>query len=235
MIASSVGVIWIPLWLWVTRRKGAAADPPQPTFRQRLRSIPRDRRVLAYILARMIGDSSGYFVLFWFPEYLVTAKHFSFAMLGKLGWIPALGSDIGAIAGGYFSSRLVARGWAPLLSRKILMSVAAVFIAAGVVLQFASGPLAVLFSLSLCTIGVGMWACNLHALATDAFPRSIVATVHGTAGSAGAAAGVVFNSLVGYFGSRHNYGAALTMFALLLPMAVTPLWLWLNAPVPAEE
>jgi MFS transporter, ACS family, hexuronate transporter len=234
IIASSVGVIWIPLWLWVTRRRNAAADPPVPLVKK-LRSIPRNRKVLAYILARAFGDSSGYFVLFWFPEYLVTAKHFSFVMLGKLGWIPPCGSDIGAVLGGYLSSRLVARGWSPLVSRKILMSSAAVLLAAGVMLQFLSGPIAVLLSLSLCTIGVGIWACNLHALATDAFPRSIVATVHGTAGSAGAAAGIVFNSLVGYFGSRQNYGAALTMFALLLPLAVTPLWLWLITPMETEE
>jgi ACS family hexuronate transporter-like MFS transporter len=184
--------------------------------------------VLAYVLARFFGDSSGYFVLFWFPEYLVTAKHFSFVMLGKFGWIPPCGSDAGAIIGGYVSSRMVAAGWQPLHARKILMTVAAVLLAAGAILQFVSGVWAVLFSLSLCTIGVGIWACNLHALAADAFPRSVVATVHGTAGSAGAVGGIAFNSLVGYFSSRHNYFAALTMFALLLPLAVAPLWLWLH-------
>jgi nitrate/nitrite transporter NarK len=62
----------------------------------------------------------------------------------------------------------------------------------------------------------------------------VVATVHGTAGSAGAIGGIVFNSLVGYFGARHHYGWALIMFALLLPLAATPLWLWLDSPVPAE-
>ncbi len=235
LIASSVGAIWIPLWLAATRPQGSKSGPPAPPLAEAIRAIPRDRRVLAYVLARFFGDSSGYFVLFWFPEYLVTAKHFSFVMLGKLGWIPPCGSDLGAILGGYLSSRLVVRGWPPLLSRKILMSVAAVFIATGAILQFASGVWAVLFSLFLCTVGVGMWACNLHALATDAFPRPIVATVHGTAGSAGAIGGIVFNSLVGYFGSRHNYGAALLMFALLLPMAVAPLWLWLDTEAPLDK
>src|SRR5262249_62247507 len=124
--------------------------------------------------------------------------------------------------GGSLSSRLVASGWQPLQSRKILMTLAAILLAIGAILQVASGVWAVLFSLCLCTIGVGMWACNLHALAADAFPRSIVATVHGTAGSAGAIGGIIFNSLVGYFSSRHNYFAALTMFALLLPLAVAP-------------
>jgi ACS family hexuronate transporter-like MFS transporter len=213
LIASSVCAVWIPLWLLATRPRTSKDGRPSGPVATVVRTIPRDRRVLAYVLARFFGDSSGYFVLFWFPEYLMAAKQFSFVILGTLGWIPPCGSDLGAILGGYLSSRLVARGWPPLLSRKILMSVAAVLLATGAILQFASAVWVVLFSLSLCTIGVGIWACNLHALATDAFTRSIVATVHGTAGSAGAVGGIVFNSLVGYFGSRHNYGAALMMSA----------------------
>lgn len=234
LIASSAGAVWLPLWLLATRRAATGSKTQAPAVRPKLR-IPRDRRVLAYVLARFFGDSSGYFVLFWLPEYLVTAKHFSFVMLGKLGWIPPCGSDAGAIVGGYVSSRMVARGWQPLRSRKILMTISAVLLAIGAALQVASSVWAVLFSLCLCTIGVGMWACNLHALAADAFPRSVVATVHGTAGSAGAVGGIIFNSLVGYFSTRHNYPAALTMFALLLPLAVAPLWLWLNPVAPMEE
>jgi ACS family hexuronate transporter-like MFS transporter len=234
LIASSAAVVWLPLWLLATRRKPSAVELRPPATRSRL-AIPRDRRVLAYILARFFGDSSGYFVLFWLPEYLIAAKQFSFVMVGKLGWIPPCGSDAGAIVGGYVSSRLVARGWHPLRSRKIMMTIAAVLLAVGAALQAASGVWTVLFSLSLCTIGVGIWACNLHALAADAFPRSVVATVHGTAGSAGALGGIIFNSLVGYFSTRHNYFAALTMFALLLPLAVAPLWLWLNPVAVSEE
>jgi ACS family hexuronate transporter-like MFS transporter len=227
LIASSVGAIWIPLWLLATRTNAADRGKHPAAARPNL-ILPRDRRVLAYVLARFFGDSSGYFVLFWLPEYLVTAKHFSFVMLGTLGWIPPCGSDTGAILGGYLSSLMIARGSLPLRTRQLFMSSSALLIALGAVLQSASGVWAVLSSLCLCTIGVGIWACNLHALAADAFPQSVVATVHGTAGSAGAAGGIIFNSLVGYFSSRHNYGAALTMFALLLPLAVTPLWLWLK-------
>src|SRR5262249_61814570 len=135
--------------------------------------------------------------------------------------------------GGSLSSRLVASGWQPLQSRKILMTLAAILLAIGAILQVASGVWAVLFSLCLCTIGVGMWACNLHALATDAFPRSIVATVHGTAGPAGAGGAHVVNSLVGYFRSRHNYGAAVAMFCMPLPLAGGARLLWLFPRAPA--
>src|SRR5581483_9696468 len=233
LVASSVGVLWVPAWLWATRARHVQAvpAPSQPPKRR----LPRNLGVLAYVLTRFFGDSSGYFVMFWMPEYLMSGKHFSFRMVGTLGWIPPCGSDIGALLGGYLSSRLVARGYSPLWSRKLLMSVAALLLVTGSILQVATATWMVLFSLTICTLGVGMWACNMHALAADAFPRPVVATVHGTAGSAGAVGGVLFNSLVGYFTTRHRYGAVLVMLAAILPVAVVPLWLWLNQLPQPEE
>ncbi len=233
LVASSVGVLWVPAWLWATRARHVQAVPaPSKPPKRRL---PRNLGVLAYVLTRFFGDSSGYFVMFWMPEYLMSGKHFSFRMVGTLGWIPPCGSDIGALLGGYLSSRLVARGYSPLWSRKLLMSVAALLLVTGSILQVATATWMVLFSLTICTLGVGMWACNMHALAADAFPRPVVATVHGTAGSAGAVGGVLFNSLVGYFTTRHRYGAVLVMLAAILPVAVVPLWLWLNQLPQPEE
>lgn len=233
LVASSAGLLWVPLWLRATKPFEATSSAVQPaparSFRQNV-ALLRDRRVLAYVLTRFFGDNSGYFILFWLPEYLVSAKHFSFAMLGTLGWIPLLGSDAGAILGGYFSSLLVQSGRSPVLSRKVMMTLAALLVTIGAILQTGSGLAIVLISMSICTLGVGMWACNLHALATDAFPKPVVATIHGTAGSAGALAGLIFNSLVGYFSGRHLYGAVLFMFASLLPVAVAPLWIWMREP-----
>ncbi len=232
LAASVAGLFWVPLWLLATKpNEAAGSSGPVRGERRTLAEnlvLLKDRRVLAYGLARFFGDSSGYFVLFWLPEYLTSAKHFSFVMLGTLGWIPLFGSDAGAILGGYFSSRLVQSGRSPVLSRKIMMTLAAAMLVLGAVLQSGAGLPSILISLSVCTAGVGVWACNLHALAADAFPKPIVATVHGTAGSAGAAAGIVFNTLVGYFSSRHEYGFVLVLFASILPCAVTPLWLWLR-------
>jgi ACS family hexuronate transporter-like MFS transporter len=238
LLASVVGSIWIPAWLLVTRYYASSREKPERpqtySFRDRV-TLLNDRRVLAYVLTRFFGDSSGYFVLFWMPEYLVSAKHFTFLQLGQLGWIPPCGSDAGAILGGFLSSRLVHRGLSPVLSRLQLMSLAAAFVATGVFLQFAPGRLMVLVSMTLCTMGVGIWACNLHALAVDVFPPPVVATVHGTAGSAGAVGGIIFNSLIGYFSARHEYGVALTIFGLVLPLAVTPLWIWIRDSKPPES
>lgn len=222
LVAGVAGVVWVPFWLVATRPKPGNAVQPGTRTRE---AVPRNLSVLAYAIARFFGDSSGYFVMFWMPEYLVSSKNFSFVMLGTLGWIPPCGSDIGAIAGGYFSSRLVARGLPPILSRKILMTVASALLAVGACMLTTTSTFMVLFSLTVCTIGVGMWASNLHALATDAFPPASVSTVHGTAGSAGAIGGVLFNSLVGYFRTRHQDGPVLLMLGLILPVSILALWL----------
>ena len=153
LVAGGAGALWVPFWLLATRP--TTGNAVQRGTRTRA-AVPRNLSVLAYAIARFFGDSSGYFVMFWMPEYLVSSKHFSFVMLGTLGWIPPCGSDIGAIAGGYLSSRLVARGLPPILSRKILMTVASALLVIGACLLTTTSTFMVLFSLTVCTLGVGM-------------------------------------------------------------------------------
>ena len=189
-----------------------------------------NKRVLAYVLTRFFGDSSGYFFLFWLPEYLMTSKNFTFTMLGTLGWIPFFWNDVGALIGGYASSWLVQRGRQPLFSRKVLMTSAAVLVAVGTLFQAASSHFWILLSLSLSNFGVGVWSGNLHAVPADGFRLRMVATVHGLAGSAGAIGGILFNTLVAYFSTHGNYPVVFLLLALLQPFGLIGLWLWLREP-----
>ena len=86
-------------------------------------------------------------------------------------------------------------------------------------------------SVSLCTLGVGIWSGNLHSVPADVFPADRVATVHGLAGSAGAAGGILFNALVGSLSSTGNFALVFAVLAALQPLGVAALWLW----VPEKE
>ena len=77
------------------------------------------------------------------------------------------------------------------------MTLAAVLVATGALFNGVTSTVGILAALSVSTFGVGIWAGNLHTLPNDAFPRNIVATVHGLAGSAGA---------VGRHTVQHNGG-----------------------------
>ncbi|MCI0419769.1 MAG: MFS transporter, partial [Acidobacteria bacterium] len=238
LIPGLAGLLWVPLWLRLTNNAASNREIEDLPGRLRLKQfllLLRDKRVLAYAAARFFGDSSGYFFIFWIPEYLVTTKNFSFAMLGTLGWIPFLALDLGPITGGYLSGRLVQAGRPPLFSRKLVMTMGSILVAIGVLSQSASQIWTVLLFLSIATFGLGVYAGNLHALPADAFPHKSVATIYGLAGSAGAVGGILFNSLVGYLSTRGDYFVVFAVLALLEPLAVAALWIWLRDPASATS
>lgn len=227
LIAGLLGLIWLPLWSLATRNSKPTAAPAPTPILTLLPRLLRDPRSLAYVATRFFGDTTGYFFLFWLPEYLVTSKGFTLKEVGALAWIPFLWNDLGALAGGYASGRLVEWRQRPIESRKIMMSVAALFVLAGSLFQSASGAIGVLVSVSLCTFGVGIWAGNMHAVAADGFPQAEVATVHGLAGSVGAIGGILFNTLVGHLSMSGDYFLAFLILVALQPLGVGALWLWL--------
>lgn len=227
-LAGVAGLIWLPLWLLATRASEQTTGVERPLpMRQVLPRVLRDPRCLAYVATRFFGDTTGYFFLFWLPEYLVTSKGFTLMSVGALAWIPFLWNDLGALSGGYVSGRLVQLRQRPIQARKLMMSAAAVFVLAGTLLQSASGIAGILLSVSLCTFGVGIWSSNLHAVAADGFAPTEVATVHGLAGSAGAIGGILFNTLVGHLSMSGDYFFAFCVLVTLQPLGVTALWIWL--------
>ncbi|MFN0165485.1 MAG: MFS transporter [Bryobacteraceae bacterium] len=233
LIPGLAGLLWVPLWLRATREPpanvaGVQAAPPLGVAQSL--ALLRDRRVLAYVLARFFGDFSGYFPLFWVPDYLTSHRGFSMAMLGSLGWIPFFWNDLGPLSGTWGSTRLLRTGIPLLRARKIVMTLAAVLVALGSALSAVGGASTalILASLSISTFGVGCWAGNLHTVPNDAYPKHVVASVYGLAGSAGAVGGIFFNTLTGYLSAAGLYWAVFLLWGILEPLAVVGLWVWLR-------
>jgi ACS family hexuronate transporter-like MFS transporter len=230
VVTGVLGMLWLPFWWRIS------AEPPkipaaQVTTKQAgasLWELLRDKRALAFAATRFFGDSTGYFLMFWLPQHLIQNKQFSFVMLGLVGWIPYLIKDIAAIFGGYCSSRMVAAGRPAVFSRKVMMSIAAVLVIAGALLEPFAHPILVFLCLVLTSFGMGLWSGNFHSIPADGFPHRVVATVHGMAGSFGAIGGILFNTLVGYFMATGQAWAAFVALAMLMPLGVLPLWIWLR-------
>ena len=78
----------------------------------------RTRFVRSFTIAKLFFDPVWYFYIFWFPEYLKSARHLDMASIGKYGWIPFLAADLGNLLGGWVCGRLILAGWTVNAARK---------------------------------------------------------------------------------------------------------------------
>jgi ACS family hexuronate transporter-like MFS transporter len=186
--------------------EGAAAPVDLPWLR-----LLRFRQTWGLVIAKFLSDAAWYFYLFWLPKYLYDARGFDIKAVGTFGWIPPAAAGLGALCGGWLSSRLL-QGNVPLdRARKIALGASAVVMP---LILFVPGvPVGwaiVLFSLAY--FGQQSWSTLVMILPTDVFPRQAVGAVAGLVGFGGAMGGVVFGQLVGYL-LDHGFGWGL-VFAL---------------------
>jgi ACS family hexuronate transporter-like MFS transporter len=189
---------------------------------------PPLRRVLAHpgawvlLIARMLTDAAWYLLLFWLLLYLQKQRGWSVEMVALYGWIPFAAADLGALAGGWLSSALVARGMPVLRARAVCMFGFALLLPASLAaysLPVESQAAAVaLFSLA--TFGHMAWGANSLTLHGDLFPANCVATVVGVTGAAGAMGGVMAQQILAPWVDRlGHYGPVFVATAVLHPVA----------------
>jgi ACS family hexuronate transporter-like MFS transporter len=249
LIPSLAGLIWLPLWLWIFReprdhrwlteserlyiesdRQGVAemAAAPRPKWS----SMFAQRQTWSFILARFFFDPLGYFYWFWLPSFLVTAKGFTLEALGKWLWIPYLSLDAGQMAGGYFSGALIRRGVAPILARKIGMTIPVVMAPVALLSLKASEISWILLFVGIASFGLGWWGANYNAAVMDTVPSASMASVNGVAMSAGLASSSIFTWLTGHAADHHAYHFIFWANSSLMCMAVGAFWLLLHEPMP---
>src|SRR3546814_11105506 len=105
-------------------------------------------------------------------------------------------SDVGSIAGGWASSRLIARGYSVNRARKLTMLVCAVAVTPIFFAQWVSHLWIAVLIIGLATAAHQAWSANLFTLVSDMFPRKAVGSVIGIGGTAGALGGIDRKSVV---------------------------------------
>lgn len=170
------------------------------------------RQTWAFVTGKFLIDPIFWFFLFWLPSYFSSAFHLDLTKISIELMIIYSATTAGSIAGGYFSSWLIKRGWAVVRARK------------GVLLIFALAELIIMIAIAryvtdkwvavvLISIAVAVhqaWATNIFTLASDMFPKEVVSSVVGIGGMMGAVGGILFPLLVGYLLDIYKTGGDLT-------------------------
>ncbi|HWF97661.1 MAG TPA: MFS transporter [Steroidobacteraceae bacterium] len=241
LITASFTVVWLIVWLAVYRpprrhpRVGAAelafieSDPPDPIVSIPWRRLLRVRETWSFALAKFLTDPVWWMWLFWLPDFLVKRHHLDLKTFGPPLVAIYVISDVGSVAGGWMSSRLLHAGFSLNAARKYTMLLCALL----VLPVFWVADVDSLWG-AVAIVGVAAaahqgFSCNLFTLPSDVFPRRAVGSLIGIGGTAGAIGGMLIAKYAGWvlerlgtFRPLFAYAGCAYLLALLIVHLLSP-------------
>jgi ACS family hexuronate transporter-like MFS transporter len=209
VITGVAAFVWLIAW-WIMYRRprehpkvGAAelawieqdpADPVQPISWRRLVAL---RETWAYALGKFFIDPIWWFFLFWLPGYLGDRYGLDLLSFGPPLVAIYLISDVGSIAGGWLSSRLMKAGRSVNFARKLTMLLCAVAVLPVGFAQSIDNLWLAVLVIGIATAAHQAFSANLYTLPSDVFPRAAVGSVIGIGGTVGAVGGMLMSLYAG--------------------------------------
>lgn len=225
----ALGLFWIIPWLLFYRPTPRTVPAPTATG-----AAPKDnwgwrdvffcREALLLLAARTLTDPVWHFVLFWFPKYLTDVQKMSLPDVGRIAWIVYLAADIGCVAGGFLSGRLIQRGLRPPDARKWTMTIAAVFIPCSTLVPLVEAKTAMFVLVSIIALAHMTWIVTLTTLAVDLFPARRLGSIFGVIAAGSGLGGMLFTNLVGRLVTHFSYSPVFVIMGCLHPLALLLIW-----------
>jgi ACS family hexuronate transporter-like MFS transporter len=210
VITGALGFLWLAFWLLFYRkpeehpRVTAAelvyirSDPQESVARIRWLTLLAHRQTWAYVAGKFMIDPIWWFYLFWVPDFLQRQHGLALIRIGVPIMAIYVISDVGSIAGGWFSSWLIGRGKTINAARKIAMLLCAVCVLPIVCAYRAENMWTAVLLIGLAAAAHQGFSANLFTLTSDMFPTRAVSSVVGIGGMAGAVGGMLIAKVVGY-------------------------------------
>jgi len=210
------GLVWIPLWLALARRRDVTAQlelpPVAATVRPRLAELVREPVIIRGLLAVFAAAPVIGFAAAWGAKYLVWTHAIDQKHVGDYLWLPPLCLDAGAIVFGDLASRLRrSDGGSPV----VLYFAALILASAIAFVPWAMSPWKAIALLGLASAGGGaMYTLSTADMLAKLAP-GIVSFAGGTLAGAQSLALIIANPLIGYAVDHlDNYDAVTIALAL---------------------
>ena len=203
------GVVLLVLWRWhysSPRDTGKVSegelawieqDPAESVEKIAWTSLMKTRSAWAFAVAKFLTDPVWFLMLFWLPKYFASTYNVDLKVVLLPMIIMYLLSDIGSIAGGWLSSKLIQKGHSANFARKVTLLISGCCV---LPLLFVTGLQNMWLAVGL--IGLALaghqsFSSNLLSLPPDMFPKRAVASVIGLGGFAGGIGGMIMAKSVG--------------------------------------
>jgi len=210
LLTGALGFAWLILWLWLYRnpeqhpyctsgeRNYIQSDPVAPAGKIKWSQLLPHRQMWAFAAGKFMIDPIWWFYLFWIPDYLQRMHGLHLTQIGLPILVIYVISDLGSIAGGWFSSSLIRRGISVNAARKWAMFLCALCVVPIACVYRLSGLWPATVLIGLAAAGHQGFSANLFTLSSDLFPSRAVASVVGIGGMAGAIGGMLIAEIVGH-------------------------------------
>jgi len=203
------GIALLLLWLWLysnPRESGKVSDaelawiehdPPGKVERIGWSRIVRKREAWAFAIGKFLTDPVWFLMLFWLPKYFSTTYDVDLKIVLLPMIIMYLLSDVGSIAGGWMSSKLIQKGHSVNFARKITMLLSGCCV---LPLLFVTGLdnmwIAVVL-IGIALAGHQSFSSNILSIPPDMFPKKAVGSVIGLGGFMGGVGGMIMAKSTG--------------------------------------
>ena len=164
-----LGLLWIPLWLAVSRaippaERVAAAPKARSEW-----SILGDRALILTVLANVLWMGAYSLWSSWTTLYLTHVHHVTLKESASYVWVPPLVSNAGGFFGGWLSWRWIKRDVAPVAARRRAVWVSAAGALITLALPFASSARSATALISISFFFVLSGSVNIYAIPLDIY------------------------------------------------------------------
>jgi ACS family hexuronate transporter-like MFS transporter len=206
----ATGFIWLAVWMLVYRQPSQHPSVSKEELdyinadreeivEQKVSwlSVLKYRETWAFVVGKLLTDPVWWFYLFWLPKWLNESRHID---IGNMG-MPLIAiytmASVGSVAGGWLSSRLMARTNKPNFARKVTMLICALCVVPIATLSYFQSLWFAVFAVGLAAAAHQGWSANLVTTVGDVFPKRLVGTVVGIGGVAGMVGSFFFSGVIG--------------------------------------
>ena len=210
VITGAFSLIWLVFWIAMYRRPRESSkvsaeelayiesDPADPAEKIGWLKLLGYRETWAFALGKFLIDPIWWLFLFWTPDFLAKTYNLDLKSFGPPLVAIYLISDIGSVAGGWSSSKLMRRGYSANFARKIVMLICAFLVMPIFFAQYVDNLWLAVGIVGLATAAHQAFSANLYTIPSDMFPRGAVGSVVGIGGTVGAIGGMMMAKFTGY-------------------------------------
>ncbi len=211
ILSGFLGVFWLVFWLifYKNPRQSRFTNQAEIEFindgelevenlKVNWVKLLKYRQTWAVALGKFFADPIWWFYLYWGAKFL----HSKFGVDLKELALPLVSiyvvADLGGITGGAISSLLMKKGKSVNFSRKITMLGSALLVLPVMTVPYYSSIFISVAFIALAAAAHCSWSANIFTVASDLFPKQVVATVIGFATTVSTLGGMLMALMVGY-------------------------------------